>query len=91
MAFAPGGQMAIYSHYTPDHAAKNVIALADKVKVAAGAKRDALMQQFQRALDASNSPYVYLFDSANIVAYTKTVKGLQVSPAQYIVDLASLR
>jgi peptide/nickel transport system substrate-binding protein len=91
MAFAPGGQMAVYSHYTPAHAAKNVIALADKVKVAAGSKRNALMQQFQRALDASNPPYVYLFDSANIVAYSKTVKGLQVSPAQYIVDLASLR
>lgn len=90
MAFAPGGQMAIYSHYTPDHATKKVISLASKLQVASGAKRTALMAQFQNALDASNPPYVYLFDSANVVVFSKAVKGVQVSPAQYIIDLASL-
>jgi peptide/nickel transport system substrate-binding protein len=90
MAFAPGGQMAVYSHYTPDRAAKSVVSLANKLLVASGAKRTALMEQFQDALAASNPPYVYLFDSANVVVYSRTVKGVAVSPSQYIVDLASL-
>jgi peptide/nickel transport system substrate-binding protein len=90
MAFAPGGQMAVYSHYTANHAPKNVVSLANKLQVASGAKRIALMTQFQNALDASNPPYVYLFDSANVIVYSKTVKGVQVSPGQYLIDLASL-
>jgi peptide/nickel transport system substrate-binding protein len=90
MAFAPGGQMAVYSHYTPDRAATSVVSLAAKLQVASGSKRISLMQQFQKAVNASNPPYVYLFDSSNVVVYSKTVKGVQVSPGQYILDLASL-
>lgn len=90
MAFAPGGQMAVYSHYTPDRAPKSVVNLANRLLAASGAKRIALMQRFQKVLDASNPPYVYLFDSANVVVFSKKVKGVQVSPAQYILNLAAL-
>ena len=89
--WAPGGQYALRNRWTPGRAQATVLRSLEKARAERNpTKRLALYQAWQRAMNASNAPYVYLFSTGQVMLGNTKLTGLRPIGAGWKLDLAAL-
>lgn len=92
LTFAPGGVFAAEAGYTKATAPANVLAAAQAAATATDpTTRLADYHAWQRTVNATPSPFAYLFATKTLIAASASVTNVQVSPVGWWVTLADVR